>query len=336
MRHTLQPLGLALSVVLAPTALAQSGAAMMLAPPSPMRVSDEGRPTPWTLELEADAFFTPTEADVTGADVDLSIFDATGRLRLDPDSSYNPTIGFELVQFELGSSDAALPDDLTDVSIAFGGSLGAVDLGESLGGEWQVGYTLGVGYAGTTPFADGDAWYGKADLYAVKPIDRDTRWLVGINYDGNRVFLPDTPLPAVSYFGRLNETTTYALGVPFSRLTWQPDDVWTVDIRSALFFSFNGSVNVQVTEDIKLFAAYVRRADAFTVSGGFDNRRLLFSQELLELGLTSTAIGNIDLTIAAGYAFDQEFDVGYDTRDPGGLRNLDDSVYIRGGLTLGF
>lgn len=295
---------------------------------------------PWAgdqqIEARGDAFFTPTETQGAGLDVDLSIFESTGRVRLKPDASYNPTIGYEFIQYQLGTSDAALPDDLVDVSLAFGGSFGDVDLSSTLGGEWQVGYTLGVGYAGTTPFNDGDAWYGKADIFAVRAIDRDTRWLIGLNYDGNRVFLPDVPLPAVTYFSRLNETTTYAIGLPFSRLTWTPDEFWTVDIRSALFFSFNGSVSYQATEDLKLFAAYVRRSDAFTLPGSLDNRRLLFSQERLELGLTYELCANASLTVAGGYAFGQEFDFGYDTRDPVGLRDLDDSGYIRGGITLKF
>ena len=294
---------------------------------------------PWAgdqqAQVRADAFFTPTEADVTGADVDLSIFTSTGRFRLDPDASYNPTIGYEFVQYEIGSSDAALPDDLTDISIAFGGSFGNQNLGESLG-EWQVGYTLGIGYAGVTPFNDGDAYYGKADLFAVKAIDRDTRWLIGLNYDGNRIFLPDVPLPAVSYFSRLNESTTYALGLPFSQLTWKPDEFWTLDIRSALFFSFNGTLSYQANDDLKLFASLVRRNDAFTLPTGFANRRILFSQDRLELGLSYDIAENVALTIAGGYAFNQEFDVGFDSRDPAGLRDLDDSGYIRGGIELRF
>ncbi len=321
MKRALHATGLAVSVLTTHAALAQSDGSMMLVPSGNV--------------IKANAFYTPSEANITGADVDLSIFDSTGRVRLDPDSSYNPSIGYEFVQYEISSSDAALPDSLTDVSVAFGGSFGAVDLGESLG-EWQMGYTVGLGYAGVTPFNDGDAWYGKADLFAVKTIDRDTRWLVGLNYDGNRVFLPDVPLPAITYFSRLNETTTYAIGLPFSRLTWKPDAFWTVDLRSALFFSFNGSVSYQATEDLKFFAAYVRRSDAFTIDNGVDNRRLLFSQERLELGLTYDISPSVALTVAGGYAFGQEFDIGYDTRDPTGLRDLDDSGYIRGGIELKF
>ena len=325
MKRALLATGLAVSLIASSDTHAQSNASMMLVP----WFGDQ------QAQVKADAFFTPTEADVTGADVDLSIFTSTGRFRLDPDASYNPTIGYEFVQYEIGSSDAALPDDLTDISISFGGSFGEVDFGDTLGG-WQLGYTLGIGYAGVTPFNDGDAYYGKADLFAVKAIDRDTRWLIGINYDGNRIFLPDVPLPAVTYFSRLNETTTYALGLPFSQLTWKPDEFWTLDVRSALFFSFNGTLSYQANDDLKLFASLVRRSDAFTLPTGFPNRRILFSQDRLELGLSYDIAENVALTIAGGYAFNQEFDVGFDSRDPGGLRDLDDSGYIRGGIELRF
>lgn len=321
--HFFSALAVGLSLFAGGSARAQTGPGMML--------------VPWQgdqqAEVSANGFYTPTEADVTGADVDLTIFDAVGRVRLDPDASYNLAIGFDFTQFHIHTPDAALPDRLVDVSIAIGGSFGMVDLGETLG-EWQMGYTIGLGYAGTAPFNDGDAWYGKANLFAVKPIDRDTRWLIGISYDGNRVFLPDVPLPAVTYFGRLNETLTYGLGFPFSSVTWQPTDRWTIDVRSLLFFSFTGKATYKVTDDLSVFGALVRRNDAFVVSGSIDNRRLLFQQDRVELGLTYNIGEGVLLTVAGGWAFNQEFDFGYDSRDPAGLRDLDDSGFIRAGIEL--
>ena len=309
MKRTLLSTGLAVSLLLTHVAVAQTGPSMMLVP-----WTDEGR-----ADLYTSAFYTQTEANVTGADVDLSIFDTSGRVRVAPDASYNPTIGFSYTRFYMSSSDAALPDHLHDLSVAFGGSFGDVDLGDSLGGEWQMGYTLGLGYAGTAPFNDGDAWYGKGDVFAVKGIDRDTRWLVGLNYDGNRVFLPDMPLPAVSYFGRASETVTYGLGFPFSSLTYKPDNRWTIDIRSAVFFSFTGKVTYKAASRLAFYASYIRRSDAFMLSGGPDNRRLIFSQDKAELGVVYAFDDKVALTLAGGYAFNQEIDLGYDVRDPRGF-----------------
>lgn len=326
MKRLLSAIALAVSLGVAHGGVAQTGPGLML--------------VPWLGEHQAevtgDAFFTPTEANVTGADVDLSIFDSTGRFRLDPDASYNPTFGYSFTQYEISSADAAIPDSLTDVSVAFGGNFGVVDLGESLGGEWEMGYTLGLGYAGVTPFNDGDAYYATGDIFAVKAIDRDTRWIVGINYDGNRIFLPDVPLPAVTYFSRLNETITYGIGIPFSSLTWRPDAFWTLDINSVLFFNFNGTLSYQATEDLRFFASAIRRNDAFTLQNAGDNRRLLFSQDRVEIGLTYDLGNNLALTVAGGYAFNQDFDIGFDSRDPNSFRDLDDSGYIRGGIELRF
>ncbi len=317
-------LALGSSLFWAASSLAQTGPAMMLLPWEPDQIAD----------LRAEGFYTPTEADVTGADVDLSIFDVSGRLRLHPDASYDPTLGFSFTQFNLGTSDAALPDRLVDVSIGFGGRFGS-DLSEALA-DWQLGYAIGIGYAGTAPFNDGNAWYGLATVYGIKPIDKDSRWIVALDYDGHRPFLPDVPLPAVTYFGRLSETLTYGLGFPYSTLRWTPDDRWAVDIKSSLFISFTGQVTYKVSDSLSLFAAYQRRNDVFVTSGLPDNRRLLFSQERAELGLRYELTGQTDLVVAGGYAFGQEFDVGYDVRDPAGLRDLDDSAYIRAGVELRF
>ncbi|MEM6506457.1 MAG: DUF6268 family outer membrane beta-barrel protein [Planctomycetota bacterium] len=308
------------------SALAQTGPSIMLLPWEEDTVA----------QFQSEYLFTPTEADVTGADVDLSIYDARGRVRLNPDSSYNPTLGFSYTQFDISTTDAALPDRLIDLQFVFGGSFGDLELGQTLGGGWQAGYTVGLGYAGTAPFNDGDAWYGTANLFAVKPIDRDTRWLIGISYEGNRTFLPDVPLPAVTYFGRLNDTVTYGIGLPFNDVTWTPTDRWTVEFRSLLFFDFTVKATYQMTDQLALFGEFARRNEAFVVSGSPDNRRLLFQQERLEAGLTYEFNRNLTFTVAGGIAFSQEFDFGYDTRDPRGVRDLDDSGFIRVGLDLQF
>lgn len=295
---------------------------------------------PWQegtqAELVTQGMYIPTEVESTGTDVDMTIFDAFGRIRLDPDSTYKPTIGFKYTHFDLDTSDAAIPDGLTDVAVAYGGSFGDVDLGQTLG-TWDMGFSVGVGYSGPTTFENGDAWYGKADLFAVKPIDRDTRWLVGINYDGNRVFLPDVPLPAVSYFARASETVTYAVGIPFSRVTYKPDDAWTIDIRTVLFFNFNGSVRYQATEQLEIYAAYIIRNDAFTAaSTARDNRRFIFSQQRVELGLSYDINPRLTLTAAGGVVLSQEIDFDYDVRDANGLRDLEDAPFVRVGLEFAF
>jgi|GEM_PF-2222943 len=332
MKQLLKAIALSASFLVVASAMAQTDPSIMLTPPKPYRTSGEdGRPTFWDAEVSASAFYTGSEANISGADVDLSIFDIAGRIRLDPASSYNPTIGFSYTHFDIGTADAALPDRLIDAQAAFGGMFPADTFG-----QWQAGYTLGIGYAGTSLFNDDRAWYLTANIFAMKAIDKDTRWLVGINYDGNRAFLPDAPLPAVTYFSRLSETVTYGLGFPYSTLTWTPNDEWLIEVKSALFFSFTGKATYKITPDYQLYAAYLRRTDAFTLPNTIDNRRMMFSQQKLELGFVDNSFPSMAINYAVGYAFGQEFDFGYDISDPTGVRDLDSSFYIRVGLDIGF
>lgn len=316
---------IACSLLVGP-ALAQTDPGLMLVPWAPET----------NIQLTGSAFAQDTESSQTGLDVDFAIFDAAGRFRLDPAATYDPTLGFDYTHLEIDSADGALPEHLADISIAFGGRFNDVDLGEDLGGEWQMGYTLGVGYAGTAPFADGDAWYAIGSVYGVLPFDQDSRLVVALEYDGNRVFLPDIPLPAITYFDRINEQLTYGVGVPFSNLTWTPNDKWTVRLTSLLLISASARATYQATDHLELFAAYESRSEAFQLANDNGSRRLIFDQQRLETGVNYKLTPELLLTAAVGYAFNQEFDRGYDIRETTSVRDLDDAAYLRVGVTLRF
>ena len=295
---------------------------------------------PWAentaAEVSIHGLTQDTQSQQTGLDVDLNLFDVTGRVRLDPGSDYDPALGFSYSHLDLRTADPGLPGELVDMSLALGGRLGDVDLGETLGGQWDMIYTVGLGYAGTAPVNDGEAWYLKANLFAIKPIDKDRSWLVGINYDGNRSFFPDLPLPAVTYFARLTETITYGLGFPVSRLTWAPNDAWKVQVNALVFFSLTASVEYQVSDRLTLFGTYDKRSEAYHLSGDVDNRRLFYSIERVEAGLRYELTDNLDLLVAVGYAIDEEFERGFDQQDTTTVRDLDEAIYVRGGLEMTF
>ncbi|MFI4862073.1 MAG: hypothetical protein ACIAXF_15510 [Phycisphaerales bacterium JB063] len=306
-------------------AAAQTGPELMLLP------WQEGQ----IAQLNGRVSTQDTETDRVDFDLDLTRYVASGRFRLSPGSEHDPAIGFRYTHLDLNTADPMLPSRLVDVSVALGGQLGTTDFGLDWG-DWQVGYTVGVGYAGDVPFHDGDAWYALGSLFAVQTIDRDTQWIVALQYDGNRAFLPDIPLPSVTYRARYNEQLTYALGFPFSSLTWKPDDRWTVLLRTALFISVTARVEFEPTDGLVLYAAYEREVDAFQLDGDDSSRRLIFSQQRVEAGVRYTIYDNTTLTAAVGYAFAQEFERGYDSRDTTTVRDLDDAVYVRVGVEVGF
>jgi hypothetical protein len=320
------------------------------ASPAPAQTGPELILLPWqeeqTAQVVGNASFMDTETDRAGFDLDLTRLETRGRFRLHPapgrgegqpqaPGGFAPTLGYDYTHLDLNTSDPMLPSRLIDVSVAFGGQLGETDFG--LGwGDWRVGYTVGVGYAGDVPFHDGDAWYGLGSVFAVQQIDRDTQWIVALQYDGNRTFLPDVPLPSVTYRARYNDGLAYALGFPFSSLTWTPDERWTVLLRTALFISVTARVEYEADAGLVFFGAFEREVDAFQLDGDDSSRRLIFSQQRLEAGVQVTLCDNATLVAAVGYAFDQEFERGYDTRDTNTVRDLEDDVYFRVGVEFGF
>ena len=311
--------------VLGLPAVAQTGPELMLLP------WQEGQ----AFQASARAISVSTETDPLGADIHFTRYDGSARLRLDPNSEADPTLGYEYTYFELSTGDPALPSRLTDTSIAFGGRLGATDFGMDHG-DWEVAYTLGFGYAGDVPLHDGDAWYALGSVSAVRAIDRDTQWIVALQYDGNRVFLPDVPLPAVTYRGRYNAEVTYTLGFPFSSLTWRPDLNWTVTLRTLVLVNLNAEVAYKATDDLTFYAVYERDTDAFQLDGDLDTRRLIVSQQRVELGLRYRVDENLRLIAAGGFAFDQTFDRGFDTRDLRTVADLDDAAFFRVGVEVAF
>ncbi len=267
--------------------------------------------------------------DNADANFRLRQYQAAGRLR--PSADDNAWVaGFEAGHWEITSGDPAVPQRLTDQSVAAGFRLNDTDRYDAL---WL---TLGVGYAGNNPFTDSDAIYGQANLIYTIPVDRQSQWLVALSYNGNRVIFPDVPLPLVSYQRRVSEALSYSLGVPANTVTWRPDDRWVV----RAVYVVPVTVNVAVTYDLGHGWHAVGRFDsslnAFTIDGAPDHQRLFYSQRRLEAGLVLKSDQQIDLTLAAGYAFSQEFSTGFDARDLDKTVAVSDEPYLRVGLNLRF
>src|SRR5690606_18371803 len=71
------------------------------------------------IEFSATAW-GQSEGETEQADLDarISSYEATGRFLLDPDAPGSPTAAISWSQLNTHSSDPALPDELTDISLA--------------------------------------------------------------------------------------------------------------------------------------------------------------------------------------------------------------------------
>jgi hypothetical protein len=132
------------------------------------------------------------------------------------------------------------------------------------------------------------------------------------------------------YSTRLNDQTTIGLGLPFSDITYKPDDKWTIKLQYLVPDFGTASVEYAVTENFRVFAELDQRSHAFhwnELADGDD--RVLFEQKRAEVGVRGTFDDRFGFVLAGGYAFGQSFDVGFDSRDSDQIAEPSDEPYVR-------
>ena len=238
-------------------------------------------------------------------------------------------LGYDVNYLDLSAHGRLLPNHLLDGSVAAGFPLGKFD-------NNILAFSGGVGYAGDNPFAQGNAVYGKGDLILAHDFGQDRFLVFGLDYDGNRSFAPDVPLPGVAYRAKYSDTLAYVVGFPFSSVEWRPFEPVTVTLEYSIPNTIEGQVGYRPIRPLVIYAGYHDSVQGFHVDDAPSTRRLFFQQQRVEVGVTLIPTDNIELTIAGGYAFDQRFDTGFDVRDLSGVTRVTDEPYVKLNATLRF
>jgi hypothetical protein len=311
----------------ASVATASTGSDLMLAP----------FPEGTSSLFSADALIQGEGSSSRGMDASINQYEASGRFKFDLQdvspalNRLSPRVGFDVFHLQANDDSNTIPDNLTDSAVAAGVGLLAND-------KWLAALTFGLGFAGENYIGDGDGWYGKADLIVGYKID-DTRSLgFVVSYHGNRTFMPDVPLPGFVYTQRFpDKGLTLALGIPFADVTWKPDEKWTLKFTYLIPETINVDIEYRVVQPIGLFAALDRRNAAFASNRIANNAdRYLFSQWIAEAGARWYVTERFNLVLSGGYAFGQEIDVGFDSRDSDELIEFSDAPFVRIGGQLEF
>ena len=319
--------GFASAVALASSAaLAQTGPELLLKP----------WPKEQLIEVRGDAVLLDQGTDRDGSDFQIGFYETEGRARVWPDQRADPRFGYNVTYIDVDSETGVIPSNLVDTSVAIG--FGILDYD-----GWLGGLTIGIGYAGAGAFDDGNAWYGKADFLIGRKLDETSSIGFVLDYDGNRTIYPDIPLPGFLYTKQFDPTLELGLGFPFSSIRWKPDPVntfdrqLTIEARYQIPDAFDARVDYELLKNFGLFASYAIRQEAFHWDDlANSDRRLLFQQRRVEGGVIWRIFDDAALTVAGGYAFDQEFNVGWDTRDQDRIARPSDEPYLRVGFELRF
>jgi hypothetical protein len=301
--------------------LAQTNSALLIAP----------FPKEQLVHAEAGALFMEGgHIAESGVDEDfrLSMYGSVGMFRLNPGQLESPRIGYEFTYLDLDSSFSGLPDQLLDQSVAIGFPIAKYD-------EWILGASVGAGYAGDSFFGDGDAYYALASLAAFKQLDETSALVLVLDYDGNRTFLPDVPLPGAAYIKRLTDKLELTAGAPYSSIRWEATDQLTIELGFYIPEDLRLDIGYEFLPHWTAFGRVRQQRDAFFIDGLVENHdRILFEQRRAEAGIRYEPCKAFHADIALGYAWHGEFSQGFDSRDTDEIADISDEPYLRAGLEL--
>jgi hypothetical protein len=313
-----------IGLVLSTAAMAQSGAELMV--------------RPWVGDAQLQTRFDARifgEAGGSGLtdDLELQWYEGAVRARSTTERG-SLAAGVSVSHLELGSNGQLnLPERLMDYSVGVG-------VGVAKWGEWEVALQGGIGMAGDE-WNDSDALYGIGNIILTNKIDDNRTWQVFLNYNGNRPFLPDVPLPGVAFHHKLSDTLRYSAGFPYSSIVWEFLPQWTIDASFLIPYNVNATLSFRPVETWRLFASIDSEVSRYRWDFADDvlndpNTHLLFRQRRLEAGVAWEPCDWAHFVLAGGYAFDQEFEAGWDGRDADEVLELDEAPYIRAGFNLSF
>jgi len=260
-----------------------------------------------------------------GFDAEIQLLATSGRVRLAPSlERRSPLLGWNVLYFDNDTADPRIPGSLRGPAVAAGGGFPA--------GDWILGVTAGAGFAGDEPF-HGRGWYGLGSLTGTRRFgDRDILQL-GVDFDGNRPIFPDAPLPVIVWTRKWSEELRTSIGFPFLGITWRPARWVTFEFRGIPGIFQTGTLTFHAHPGWDVFLRYRGANFRFFIDDfANEHRRLFYTEDRVEAGVTATIAERWEVTFAVGWAFDREYATGWDVRDTDTLVTFEEAFFF--GLTV--
>ena len=249
----------------------------------------------------------------------------SGRARTDTSNAHGLMWGWQADFLSLSGKSHSLPAQLMDVSIAQGIPL--VDQE-----PWYAMASVGLGYGGDKRFDCAIDWYGKGAVVVGRDLGNARSLEFNLEYNGNRAYFPDVPLPGIEYHAAAGDWLKYTFGYPDISATLSPTTKFRVEVHYYLPVSGSARIEYDATDEWTLFAAYTANEEAFHWTRLPDDRRLIFAKQRVEAGGRVQVADQLNLIIAAGYTFDRHFTNGFDDRGSATVADLSSGAFFRIGL----
>ena len=247
-------------------------------------------------------------------------YDSFGRIRLNPKAKYAPTLGYRVMYIDLGTHDPLLPTQLTDQSLVLG-------MPVAHWRNWRLGVILGAGYAGNSPFGDTRAIYGIGHVQLAHTLNPHNQVYLTLDYYGHGALLPDVPLPG---FGWRHHThsLSFLVGFPTDNLKWRPAPRWLLNVSYEVPIDGTATLRYRLTKGLYAFGDFQNYLEGYQINTYPDNTRLFMEFCRVEGGLRLIHEPWIDVSLAVGYAFNQEFMRGFDIRSLAPVAQMANQPYV--------
>jgi hypothetical protein len=259
----------------------------------------------------------------------LSSYHFLGRWRIFPDDDATPRLGYDVQYFDLDTHDPVLPRHLYNGNVGFAQPIGIYQ-------KWIIALIGSVGYAGESPLSDPRAVYEQGNVILIRQFSGERKLAVGLNYDGNRTFAPDIPIPGFAYADRYNDFFNYVIGLPYSSITWEPTHGLQIEAGYDMVRTFDAKLAYQLAKHWAVYGEYNDQLTPFHIDNTSPDRRLFLQTHDVEAGLRWNLTPLIRLSLGGGWAFGQEFWTGFDLRGTNPLVHIADAPFAKVRVEIGF
>ena len=234
----------------------------------------------------------------------------------------------------LPDTNQAMPDQLDSVELSLGYS-------RQLTGGRMFGISVGIQSASDEVFADSDNTGLQATATYTLPTTNRDSWIFMLQYDQQRSFLPEVPIPGVAYRWASHPEWTVMLGLPILTVNYRPSTSWSHNL-SIFASNINVSSRYRLNNHVDIKAGFGNKsANWFRQDRLEDDQVLQYEYYRAELSLRwrpiaiqagPRLIGPITIDASLAYDFERQ----WQETDPGDSPFDSDDfnrIYLDDGMT---
>jgi hypothetical protein len=205
-------------------------------------------------------------------------------------------------------------------------------LGEIAGG--RVALQFGAGWSGNHLFSSVGGIFGIGHLLWQKPIDGEDLFVISLDYNGVRTYLPDVPLPGFELIHRMDDHSWLQIGLPRSAVNWEPLPGFTIEAAYEVPFTVDVTLAYELGAGWSVFGRGANFFNGYRLGGEPMTNHVFFQMARTAVGVRYVNPHLVfdwayfDFSVSGGYAFEQRLSTGYDIRDMERLARLADAPFI--------